>query len=78
MQVSLAAPYPGTTLYRQAVENGWLETNQDANLVNDKGVQLALISYPHLSKEEIYHGVETFYRNFYFRPRKSGRSSRKC
>ena len=25
IQVSLAAPYPGTTLYKQAVENGWLE-----------------------------------------------------
>ena len=40
------------------------------NLVNDKGVQLAAISYPHLSKEEIYHGVETFYKRFYFRPSK--------
>src|ERR1700734_4223067 len=41
IQVSLAAPYPGTTLYRQAVENGWLEENDAANLVNEKGVQLA-------------------------------------
>src|SRR4029077_18021507 len=24
IQVSLAAPYPGTELYRQAVDNGWL------------------------------------------------------
>ncbi|MNM98153.1 coproporphyrinogen III oxidase [compost metagenome] len=70
IQVSLAAPYPGTTLYRQAVENGWLEENKVINLVNDQGVQLAAISYPHLSKEEIYHGVETFYRRFYFRPGK--------
>ncbi|GAB7550216.1 hopanoid biosynthesis associated radical SAM protein HpnJ [Cupriavidus sp. CuC1] len=70
IQVSLAAPYPGTTLYRQAVDNGWLEDNKVINLVNDKGVQLAAISYPHLSKEEIYHGVETFYKRFYFRPGK--------
>ncbi|KWR90740.1 hopanoid biosynthesis associated radical SAM protein HpnJ [Cupriavidus sp. IDO] len=70
IQVSLAAPYPGTTLYRQAVENGWLEENKVINLVNDKGVQLAAISYPHLSKEDIYHGVETFYKRFYFRPSK--------
>jgi len=70
IQVSLAAPYPGTTLYRQAVDNGWLEENKVINLVNDQGVQLAAISYPHLSKEEIYHGVETFYRRFYFRPGK--------
>lgn len=70
IQVSLAAPYPGTTLYRQAVANGWLEENKVIHLVNDQGVQLAAISYPHLSREEIYHGVETFYRRFYFRPSK--------
>jgi len=33
-------------------------------------VQLAAISYPHLSKEEIFHGVEVFYKRFYFRPSK--------
>jgi hopanoid biosynthesis associated radical SAM protein HpnJ len=70
IQVSLAAPYPGTTLYKQAVENGWLQTSRVINLVNEKGVQLAAISYPHLSKEEIYHGVEVFYKRFYFRPSK--------
>lgn len=70
IQVSLAAPYPGTALYKQAIENGWLEKNEAANLVNDEGVQLALISYPHLSKGEIYHSLERFYRSFYFRPSK--------
>ena len=70
VQVSLAAPYPGTELYRQAVANGWLTENAAINLVNDRGVQLSPISYPHLSAAEIYHGLETFYRRFYFRPRK--------
>jgi hopanoid biosynthesis associated radical SAM protein HpnJ len=70
IQVSLAAPYPGTTLYRQAVENGWLQENDAVNLVNDKGVQLAAIGYPHLSKEEIFHSMEVFYKRFYFRPGK--------
>ena len=70
IQVSLAAPYPGTTLYRQALENGWLQEDDAANLVNEHGVQLAAISYPHLSKEEIFHGVEAFYKRFYFRPSK--------
>ena len=37
IQVSLAAPYPGTFLYDQAVENGWLDAS-NAELVNDKGV----------------------------------------
>jgi hopanoid biosynthesis associated radical SAM protein HpnJ len=70
IQVSLAAPYPGTTLYKQAVDNGWLQESAGVHLVNDKGVQLAAISYPHLSKEEIFHSMETFYKRFYFRPSK--------
>ena len=70
IQVSLAAPYPGTQLYKEAIENGWLTENAGLNLVNDQGVQLSPISYPHLPASEIYHAVETFYRRFYFRPRK--------
>ena len=70
IQVSLAAPYPGTALYKLAMENGWLKPSEAANLVNDHGVQLAAISYPNLSKEEIFRGVEEFYRRFYFRPGK--------
>jgi hopanoid biosynthesis associated radical SAM protein HpnJ len=70
IQVSLAAPYPGTELYRQAVANGWLVENQGLNLVNNEGVQLSPLSYPNLNATEIYGAVETFYRRFYFRPRK--------
>jgi len=70
IQVSLAAPYPGTSLYKQSVENGWLQENDAINLVNEKGVQLAAISYPHLSKDEIFHSMEVFYKKFYFRPSK--------
>ncbi len=70
IQVSLAAPYPGTQLYREAVEAGWLKENDSMNLVNNQGVQLSPISYPHLPASEIYHAVETFYKQFYFRPRK--------
>ncbi|QJE03460.1 hopanoid biosynthesis associated radical SAM protein HpnJ [Massilia forsythiae] len=70
IQVSLAAPYPGTRLYEQAVENAWIAQDKTIPLVSDKGVQLAALSYPHLSSEEIYHGVERFYRRFYFRPSK--------
>jgi hopanoid biosynthesis associated radical SAM protein HpnJ len=70
IQVSLAAPYPGTELYKQAVEKGWLEENKAANLVSAGGVQLAAIGYEHLSRKEIYHHLETFYKRFYFRPAK--------
>jgi len=66
IQVSLAAPYPGTFLYRQALENGWLD-NANAELVDSHGVQIAPLHYPHLSHTEIFDAVETFYRRFYFR-----------
>ena len=69
LQVSLAAPYPGTAL-QAGVGEGWLASNKAVTWSTNKGEQLATISYPHLSKEEIYHGVETFYKSFYFRPRK--------
>jgi len=70
IQVSLAAPYPGTALYKQAVAEGWLQETEAQHLVNEKGVQLATISYPHLSKEQIFHSMEVFYKRFYFRPAK--------
>ena len=66
MQVSLAAPYPGTFLYKQALENGWLD-EANAELIDDSGVQIAPLHYPHLSHTEIFDSVETFYRRFYFR-----------
>ena len=47
IQVSLAAPYPGTFLYKQAMENGWFDTN-NAELVDEHGIQIAPLHYPHL------------------------------
>jgi hopanoid biosynthesis associated radical SAM protein HpnJ len=66
LQVSLAAPYPGTYLYREAVHNGWLDA-EHAELVDDHGIQIAPLSYPHLSHTEIFDSVEVFYRRFYLR-----------
>ena len=66
IQVSLAAPYPGTYLHRQALENGWLD-DANAELVDAHGVQIVPLHYPHLSHTEIFDSVETFYRRFYFR-----------
>jgi hopanoid biosynthesis associated radical SAM protein HpnJ len=69
IQVSLAAPYPGTELYRQAVENGWLDTDH-AELIDERGVQIAPLHYEHLTHTEIFDSVETFYKRFYFRRKK--------
>jgi len=66
LQVSLAAPYPGTYLYREAVHNGWLDA-EHAELVDDHGIQIAPLSYPHLPHTEIFESVEQFYRRFYLR-----------
>jgi hopanoid biosynthesis associated radical SAM protein HpnJ len=67
VQASIAAPYAGTALHRQALAEGWL---QDSDLVDAHGVQRAALSYPHLPSTAIFESVETFYKHFYFRPRK--------
>ena len=69
IQVSLAAPYPGTFLYRQAKENGWLY-HEESELLTQQGTQIAALNYPHLSHSEIFEAVEDFYKKFYFRPSK--------
>ncbi len=70
IQVSLAAPYPGTFLYKQATANGWFDAENA--LLTEGGTQIAQLSYPHLSSERIFDKVEEFYKRFYFRPSKIG------
>ncbi len=66
IQVSLPAAYPGTFLYKQAIENGWLI--DDTTLVGDNGVQHSVLNYPHLPSDDIFEAVDNFYKRFYFRP----------
>jgi hopanoid biosynthesis associated radical SAM protein HpnJ len=70
IQVSIAAPYPGTYLYRQAQEQGWLHVEESEDLVDTHGIQTVALDYPGLSKTLIFDSVDEFYRKFYFRPRK--------
>src|SRR5262252_10774551 len=58
---------PVSELYRQALAQGWLEAE---GLVDGRGTQASVIGYPHLPRTEIFRALETFYRRFYFRPRK--------
>lgn len=67
IQVSLAAPYPGTELYAQGIKEGWI-VREGSSLVKN-GIQNAAISYSGLSGEDIFESVERFYRRFYLRPR---------
>jgi radical SAM superfamily enzyme YgiQ (UPF0313 family) len=66
IQVSIAAPYPGTELYAQAQKNGWFS---DDSLVAESGIQTSTLSYPSLSGKQIEDAVEQMYRRFYFRPK---------
>jgi hopanoid biosynthesis associated radical SAM protein HpnJ len=82
IQVSLASPYPGTELFRQVTEAGYLAVDP---LLDESGYQRCTVKYPGLGSDEIYHAVERFYRSFYFRPgyifkslRKMATSSEEC
>jgi len=67
LQVSLAAPYPGTELYRQATENGWF--SETVGLTDQHGQQTAVLEYDGLDKDEIFRSLEVFYKSYYFRPK---------
>ena len=69
LQVSLAAPYPGTELYEQAKANGWFAKQDRSQLVEDDGFQQSALEYPGISKEEVFESVERFYHRYYLRPK---------
>ncbi len=69
IQVSLAAPYPGTELYEMARQNGWFAKKDKTDIIHQDGLQQSTLTYPGLSKEEIFEAVERFYRRYYLRPR---------
>jgi hopanoid biosynthesis associated radical SAM protein HpnJ len=69
IQVSLAAPYPGTELYEMARQNGWFAKKDKSNILREDGIQDSALEYPGLSKEEIYEAVEKFYSRYFLRPR---------
>lgn len=69
IQVSLAAPYPGTELFDQARLNGWSAGRDKTDIVHDTGFQDSALSYPELNKDEIFESVERFYRRYYLRPK---------
>lgn len=66
LQVSLAAPYPGTELFEQAKLNGWFVKKDKTDLVEGDGFQQSTLEYPGLSKESIFEALEEFYERYYF------------
>jgi hopanoid biosynthesis associated radical SAM protein HpnJ len=69
LQVSLAAPYPGTELYEQARLNGWFAPPDKSHVVDCDGFQESTLEYPGLSKQAVFEAVERFYHRWYFRPK---------
>jgi hopanoid biosynthesis associated radical SAM protein HpnJ len=69
IQVSLAAPYPGTELYEMARLNGWFSQKDKTDILHEDGFQQSALAYPELSKEEIFEAVDRFYRAYYLRPK---------
>jgi hopanoid biosynthesis associated radical SAM protein HpnJ len=64
IQVSIAAPYPGTELYAQAMQNGWFDKKA---LLAGSGIQTASLHYEHLTADEMEEAVARMYKQFYFR-----------
>jgi hopanoid biosynthesis associated radical SAM protein HpnJ len=69
LQVSLAAPYPGTELHREARERRWLPAQSEDELLRDGGIQQAVLTYDGLSSADVHAALERFYRAYYLRPR---------
>lgn len=69
IQVSLAAPYPGTELYEMARQNGWFTSKNKTDLVVGDGQQQSTLEYPGLSKAKIFEEMDRFYRGYYMRPK---------
>ncbi|MBC8001026.1 MAG: hopanoid biosynthesis associated radical SAM protein HpnJ [Opitutaceae bacterium] len=69
LQVSLAAPYPGTELFEMARQNGWFVNKDKGDILHEGGLQQSTLEYPSASKDQIFEAVDRFYREYYLRPR---------
>jgi radical SAM superfamily enzyme YgiQ (UPF0313 family) len=65
LQVSVAAPFPGTELYEWYKKNGYLITNDPNEYLDGQGHQKSIVSYPWLSAEEIVKAVDYILREYY-------------
>jgi hopanoid biosynthesis associated radical SAM protein HpnJ len=75
IQVSLAHPYPGTEFYDYVKKNDLITIDA---MTDETGHQLPNIIYPGLDRGELVEWVETFYGEYYFRPRVIWRVVRKA
>jgi radical SAM superfamily enzyme YgiQ (UPF0313 family) len=64
-QFYCAVPFPGSRLYQQALEKGWLHESDFSRYRQDE----AILELPGLTPEEVVRYRELAYRRFYRRPR---------
>ena len=76
IQVSIAAPYPGTELYTYLQNNGLITI--DGTMSDESGHQLPNFSYPGLDHADLVDWVERFYGEYFFRPRVAWRIVRRA
>lgn len=68
-QISLAAPFPGTALYKEAEEKGWINFKTWDEF---DGMKDAIINYPNLSSKRLYELYEAGQKSTYKKVVKSG------
>lgn len=64
---NIAAPFPGTDFYKAAQEHHWFITPDNDYHPLDPSTE-AIISYPHLSKNQMENLLSYAYRRHYFNP----------
>src|SRR5262249_18356709 len=75
IQVSIGHAYPGTEFYQYAEQNNLVQLK----MADDQGHQLPNVIYPGILDEaELIEWVETFYGEYYFRPKAAWRVVRKA
>jgi len=60
LQVSLAAPYPGTELYEMAKQNGWFVKKDKTDLVESDGLQTKHARISRLGQRQNFRGSGSF------------------
>ena len=68
VHATICTPFPGTDFRELALEKGWIITGKQDYIPIDPGAD-SLISYPHLSREELIKSVKRIYRRHYFSPK---------
>ena len=68
VHATVCTPFPGTDFRETAIKNNWTINGDEEYKPIDPGAD-SLISYPHLSREELIKSVKNIYKVHYFNPK---------